>query len=127
MDVTELQTEALAANHALPANGLVTLTWGNASAIDREQGLVAIKPSGVEYDELTAEDIVVLRLDGTIVAGHRRPSTDTATHLSLYHAFPQIGGVVHTHSTWATVWAQAGREIPLLGTTHADLSPTRSR
>lgn len=123
MEIAELQAEVLAANRALPANGLVTLTWGNASAIDREHRLVAIKPSGVEYDALRLEDIVVLELDGTVVTGRRRPSTDTPTHLRLYRAFPQIGGVVHTHSTWATVWAQAGREIPLLGTTHADLSP----
>jgi L-ribulose-5-phosphate 4-epimerase len=119
----ELREQVLAANRALPAHGLVTLTWGNASAIDRDRGLVAIKPSGVRYDALTAEDLVVLDLDGTIVEGHRRPSTDTPTHLSLYRAFPEIGGVVHTHSTWATVWAQAGLEIPLLGTTHADLCP----
>lgn len=123
MRFAELRAQVLEANLALPANGLVTLTWGNASAVDREQGVVAIKPSGVDYDELTAEEIVVLSLDGTVVAGGRRPSTDTQTHLSLYRAFPEIGGVVHTHSTWATVWAQAGREIPLLGTTHADLSP----
>jgi L-ribulose-5-phosphate 4-epimerase len=122
MELADLRAEALAANLALPASGLVTLTWGNASAIDRERGLVAIKPSGVSYDALTAEDLVVLELDGTVLEGERRPSTDTPTHLALYRAFPQIGGVVHTHSTWATVWAQAGREIPLLGTTHADLS-----
>jgi L-ribulose-5-phosphate 4-epimerase len=123
MDLAELREEALAANLALPAHGLVTLTWGNASAIDRERGLVAIKPSGVSYDELTAEDIVVLELDGTVLEGDRRPSTDTPTHLALYAAYPEIGAVVHTHSTWATVWAQAGRAIPLLGTTHADLCP----
>jgi L-ribulose-5-phosphate 4-epimerase len=119
----ELRAQVLAANQALPAHGLVTLTWGNASAIDRERGLVAIKPSGVSYAELRAEDLVVVELDGTVVEGTRRPSTDTPTHLALYRAFPQIGGVVHTHSTWATVWAQSGRPIPLLGTTHADLSP----
>jgi L-ribulose-5-phosphate 4-epimerase len=123
MDLAELRGQVLEANKALPAHGLVTLTWGNASAIDREHGLVGIKPSGVDYAELSADDIVVLELDGTVVAGGRRPSTDTPTHLSLYRAFPEIGAVVHTHSTWATVWAQAGREIPLLGTTHADLSP----
>ena len=118
-----LREEALAANLALPAHGLVTLTWGNVSVIDRARGLVAIKPSGVSYDAMTAHDIAVLELDGTHVAGSRRPSTDTPTHLALYRAFAAIGGVVHTHSTWATAWAQAGREIPLLGTTHADLSP----
>jgi L-ribulose-5-phosphate 4-epimerase len=124
MELAELRTEALAANLALPANGLVTLTWGNASAVDRERGLVAIKPSGVSYGALTAEDIVVLSLsDGDVVEGSRRPSTDTPTHLALYEAYPEIGAVVHTHSTWATVWAQAGRQIPLLGTTHADLCP----
>jgi L-ribulose-5-phosphate 4-epimerase len=118
-----LREEALAANLALPAHGLVTLTWGNASAIDRARGLVAIKPSGVAYDAMTADDIVVLELDGAQVAGSHRPSTDTPTHLALYRAFDAIGGIVHTHSTWATSWAQAGRAIPLLGTTHADLSP----
>jgi L-ribulose-5-phosphate 4-epimerase len=121
--LTALREEALAANLALPAHGLVTLTWGNVSALDRERGLMAIKPSGVAYDAMTADDIVVLALDGTQVAGARRPSTDTPTHLALYRAFADIGGIVHTHSTWATAWAQAGREIPLLGTTHADLSP----
>jgi L-ribulose-5-phosphate 4-epimerase len=121
--VDALREQALEANLALPAYGLVTLTWGNASAIDRDAGLVAIKPSGVDYDHLRADDIVVCDLDGDIVEGSRRPSTDTPTHLALYRAFDGIGGVVHTHSTWATVWAQAQRPIPLLGTTHADLSP----
>lgn len=121
--VTEsLREQVLAANLALPAHGLVTLTWGNVSAIDRARGLVAIKPSGVDYERMTPEDIVVLDLDGRVVSGERRPSTDTPTHVMLYRAFDSIGGVVHTHSTWATAWAQAGREIPLLGTTHADLS-----
>jgi L-ribulose-5-phosphate 4-epimerase len=122
-ELDELRAQVLTANRALPAHGLVTLTWGNASAIDRDRGLVVIKPSGVSYAALGAEDLVVLELDGTVVAGATRPSTDTPTHLALYRAFPQIGAIVHTHSTWATVWAQAGREIPLLGTTHADLSP----
>ena len=99
----------------------MTLTWGNASALDREAGVVAIKPSGVAYDVLTAADMVVLDLDGNVVEGSGRPSTDAPTHLALYRAFDEIGGVVHTHSTWATAWAQARREIPLLGTTHADL------
>ncbi len=121
MALDELVNEVLAANCALPAHGLAPLTWGNASGIDREQGLVAIKPSGVSYDTLTAEDIVVLDLDGDIVQGERRPSTDTPTHLVLYRAFEEIGGIVHTHSPWSVAWAQAQREIPLLGTTHADL------
>lgn len=114
--------EVLAANLALPAHGLVTLTWGNVSGIDRERGLVAIKPSGVAYESMTAADIVVVDLDGNVVKGERRPSTDTPTHLALYRALQGIGGIVHTHSTWATAWAQAEREIPVLGTTHADLS-----
>ncbi|HTW12315.1 MAG TPA: L-ribulose-5-phosphate 4-epimerase AraD [Solirubrobacteraceae bacterium] len=117
-----LRAAAHAANVKLPATGLVTLTWGNASAIDRELGLVAIKPSGVPYEVLTVNDIVLVDLDGAVVQGSGRPSTDTPTHLALYRAFATIGGVVHTHSTWATAWAQAEREIPLLGTTHADLS-----
>jgi L-ribulose-5-phosphate 4-epimerase len=116
-----LREAVLAANLALPAHRLVTLTWGNASGIDRESGLVAIKPSGVAYDVLSAADVVVVDLDGNVVAGERNPSTDTPTHLALYRAFAEIGGIVHTHSTWATAWAQAQREIPLLGTTHADL------
>jgi L-ribulose-5-phosphate 4-epimerase len=113
----------LAANLALPAHGLVTLTWGNVSGIDRASGLVAIKPSGVAYDALDSDDLVVVDLDGNVVDGDRRPSTDTPTHLALYRALDGIGGVVHTHSAWATAWAQAGREIPILGTTHADLCP----
>lgn len=112
----------LEANRSLPRHGLVTLTWGNASGIDRDQGLVAIKASGVAYEDMTAADIVVVDLDGEVVSGRRRPSTDTPTHLALYRAFDTLGGVVHTHSTWATAWAQAQRGIPLLGTTHADLS-----
>jgi L-ribulose-5-phosphate 4-epimerase len=117
-----LRDAVLEANRALPAHGLVTLTWGNVSAVDRERGVVAIKPSGVGYGEMSTGDIVVVELErGEIVAGERRPSTDTPTHLALYRADDEIGGVVHTHSTWATAWAQAGTEIPLLGTTHADL------
>jgi L-ribulose-5-phosphate 4-epimerase len=118
-----LRQQVLAANLSLPAHGLATLTWGNVSGIDRDSERVAIKPSGVPYEAMATEDIVVVDLDGNQVEGERRPSTDTPTHLALYRAFDAIGGVVHTHSTWATVWAQAGREIPLLGTTHADLSP----
>ena len=123
MDAAALREQALQANLALPEHGLVTLTWGNASAIDRDAGLVAIKPSGIEYGRLRAEDLVVCDLDGAVVEGSGRPSTDTPTHLAIYRAFEQVGAVVHTHSTWATVWAQAQRPIPLLGTTHADLSP----
>jgi len=119
----ELREHVLAANLALPRHGLVKLTSGNASGIDRERGVVAIKPSGVQYETLTASDLVIVDLDGKVVAGERRPSTDTPSHLALYRAFEGIGGIVHTHSTWATAWAQAQREIPLLGTTHADLSP----
>ena len=120
-DFPELREAVLAGNLALPANGLVKLTWGNASQVDRERGVFAIKPSGVSYEALTAADIVIVDLDGEIVEGERGPSTDTPTHLELYRRFDEIGGIVHTHSTWATVWAQAQREIPLYGTTHADL------
>lgn len=123
MNAAALREQVLQANLALPEHGLVTLTWGNASAIDRDAGLVAIKPSGIEYGRLRAEDLVVCDLDGAVVEGSRRPSTDTPTHLAIYRAFEQVGAVVHTHSTWATVWAQAQRPIPLFGTTHADLSP----
>jgi L-ribulose-5-phosphate 4-epimerase len=119
--VEALVSEVLEANRALPAHGLVTLTWGNASGIDRERGLVAIKASGVEYATMSAADVVIVDLDGTVVAGELRPSSDTPTHLALYRAFEEIGGIAHTHSTWATAWAQAQREIPVLGTTHADL------
>ncbi|PFN97295.1 L-ribulose-5-phosphate 4-epimerase [Bacillus sp. AFS076308] len=115
-----LKREVLEANLALPEHGLVTFTWGNVSGIDRETGLVVIKPSGVPYNELKIDDLVVLDLDGNIVEGSLRPSSDTPTHLALYRAFSQIGGIVHTHSPGATSWAQAGRPIPALGTTHAD-------
>jgi L-ribulose-5-phosphate 4-epimerase len=116
----ELKSQVLDANMMLPKYGLVAFTWGNVSGIDRESGLVAIKPSGVAYDKLTLEDIVVVDLDGNIVEGKLKPSSDTPTHLVLYKAFPDIGGIVHTHSRWATVFAQASRGIPALGTTHAD-------
>lgn len=116
----ELKKEVYLANMKLPKYGLVTFTWGNVSGIDRERGLIVIKPSGVDYDKLTPEDMVVVSLDGTKVEGRYNPSSDTATHLEIYKAFPQIGGVVHTHSSWATSWAQAGRDIPCYGTTHAD-------
>lgn len=115
-----LKRQVLEANLELPKQGLVKFTWGNVSGIDREQGLVVIKPSGVPYAELTVEDMVVVDLTGTIVEGKLHPSSDTPTHLVLYQAFDQIGGIVHTHSPWATIWAQAGRSIPALGTTHAD-------
>ena len=108
------------ANMELPHRGLVTYTWGNVSGIDRERGLVVIKPSGVSYDELTPDDLVVLDLDGKVVDGKLNPSSDTKTHLELYKAFPEIGGIVHTHSPYAVGWAQAGRDIPAYGTTHAD-------
>lgn len=108
------------ANLALVRHGLVVLTWGNASAIDRTKGLVVIKPSGVAYEVMKPEDMVVVDLNGAVMEGQYRPSSDTATHLVLYKAFPMIGGIVHTHSTYATAWAQAARAIPNLGTTHAD-------
>ena len=108
------------ANLDLVKHGLVIFTWGNVSAIDRTTNLVVIKPSGVSYDEMKAEHMVVVDLDGNVVEGDFKPSSDTATHLALYKAFPNIGGVVHTHSTYATAWAQAGRDIPNIGTTHAD-------
>lgn len=116
----ELKQVVLEANLQLPKYQLVTFTWGNVSGIDREKGLVVIKPSGVEYDKLTRDDMVVVDLEGNVVEGYLKPSSDTPTHLLLYKEFPQIGGVVHTHSPWATVWAQAGKGIPALGTTHAD-------
>lgn len=116
----QLKAEVLEANLSLPKYRLVTFTWGNVSGIDRETGYVVIKPSGVEYGEMTAEDLVVVDLDGTVVEGDLRPSSDTPTHLALYRAFPDIGGIVHTHSPWATSWAQAGLPLPALGTTHAD-------
>jgi L-ribulose-5-phosphate 4-epimerase len=115
-----LRSFVLDANLELVRRGLVLYTFGNASGIDRERGLVVIKPSGVPYETMTASDMVVCNLDGKLVHGGRKPSSDLATHLELYRAFPHIGGVVHTHSEYATAWAQAGREIPAYGTTHAD-------
>jgi L-ribulose-5-phosphate 4-epimerase len=115
-----LRESVLEANLGIAGSGLAKLTWGNSSGIDRERGLVAIKPSGVAYQALALDDIVVVDLDGAVVEGHLRPSTDTATHLVLYRAFPAIGGITHTHSCFATAFAQARREIPFLGTTHAD-------
>jgi len=116
----KLKQEVLQANLLLPKYQLITFTWGNVSGIDRESGLVVIKPSGVEYDGMTVEDMVVVDLNGKVVQGTLRPSSDTATHLELYKAFENIGGVVHTHSRWATIFAQAGRGIPAFGTTHGD-------
>nr|WP_300305269.1 L-ribulose-5-phosphate 4-epimerase [uncultured Anaerostipes sp.] len=116
----ELKQQVYEANMELPAKGLVTYTWGNVSGIDREKGLFVIKPSGVDYEKLTPDMLVVLDLDGNKVEGDLNPSSDTPTHIELYKAFPEIGGVVHTHSPWATSWAQAGRPIPCYGTTHAD-------
>ncbi len=116
----QLKQAVLAANLELPAKGLVTYTWGNVSGIDRGKGLIVIKPSGVPYEELKVEHMVVLDLDGKQIEGDMRPSSDTPTHLVLYKSFPEIGGVVHTHSDWATIWSQAGKPIPVLGTTHAD-------
>lgn len=116
----ELKKQVYEANMELPKYGLVTFTWGNVSGIDREKGLFVIKPSGVEYDKLSPEDMVVMDLEGNKVEGRYNPSSDTATHLELYKAFHEIGGIVHTHSSWATSWAQAGRSIPCYGTTHAD-------
>lgn len=116
----ELKNKVLEANLLLPKHNLVTFTWGNVSEIDREKGLVVIKPSGVSYETMKVEDMVVLDLDGNIVDGKLRPSSDTPTHLELYKAFPEIGGIVHTHSRWATTFAQAGLPIRPMGTTHAD-------
>ena len=115
-----LKEKVLKANLDLVKHKLVLFTWGNVSEIDRESGLVVIKPSGVEYDDMRASDMVVVDLNGKVVEGDLRPSSDTPTHLELYKAFPDLGGVTHTHSTFATSWAQAGRNIPFYGTTHAD-------
>ena len=119
-DTRDLREQVLQANLALPRHGLVTFTWGNVSGFDADAGLVAIKPSGVPYERLRADDIVVLTLQGERVAGTLKPSSDTPTHLHLYRSWPQLRGIVHTHSTHATAWAQAGLAIPALGTTHAD-------
>ena len=116
----KLKQSVYEANMELPRRGLVTYTWGNVSGIDREKGLVVIKPSGVRYEELTPDKLVVLDLDGKVVEGALNPSSDTKTHLELYREFPALGGVVHTHSPCAVAWAQAGRDIPCYGTTHAD-------
>lgn len=115
-----LKQEVLEANLELPAHGLVVYTWGNASGIDRDKGFVVIKASGIKYEDMTIKHMVVLDLEGNIVEGSYKPSSDTPTHLALYKAFSSIGGIVHTHSTWATVWAQSQMGIPCYGTTHAD-------
>ena len=116
----QLKKKVFEANMALPRHGLVIFTWGNVSGIDREKGLIVIKPSGVDYDEMKQEDMVVVDWNGNVVEGRYKPSSDTATHLEMYKAFPGGGGIVHTHSTWATIFSQAGSDIPALGTTHAD-------
>lgn len=116
----KLKSEVLRANLLLPERGLVTFTWGNVSGIDRERGLVVIKPSGIPYEGMTAEDMVVVDLDGNLIEGKWKPSSDTPTHLELYRAFAECGGIVHTHSRWATTFAQAGMAIPAMGTTQAD-------
>lgn len=116
----ELKQKVYEANMELPAKGLITYTWGNVSGIDREQGLFVIKPSGVPYEDLKASDMVVMDLKGNKVEGILNPSSDTPTHIELYKAYDELGGIVHTHSPWATSWAQAGRSIPCYGTTHAD-------
>jgi L-ribulose-5-phosphate 4-epimerase len=120
MTLDELKLRVLKTNLELPRLGLVSFTWGNVSARDAESGLVAIKPSGLPYETMGAADMVVVDLEGRVVDGTRKPSSDLPTHLELYRRFPGLGGIVHTHSTWATAWAQACREIPALGTTHAD-------
>ncbi len=116
----ELKRKVFKANIDLVKHNLVLFTWGNVSAIDRKHNLMVIKPSGVSYDTMTPDDMVVVDLDGRVIEGNLRPSSDTPTHLVLYKAFPSIGGVVHTHSTYATAWAQAGKDLPNIGTTHAD-------
>lgn len=116
----KLKEEVFQANVDLPKHGLVKYTWGNVSAIDRDSGLFVIKPSGVKYEKMTAKDMVVVDLDGRVVEGELNPSSDTLTHAVLYKHYPQIGGIAHTHSTWATIWAQAGLDVQAMGTTHAD-------
>ena len=116
----ELRKIVYEANMELPRRGLVTYTWGNVSGIDRDSGLVVIKPSGVDYEDLSPENMVVVDLDGNTVEGDYRPSSDTKTHVELYRAYPELGGIVHTHSPYAVGWAQAGKDIPCYGTTHAD-------
>lgn len=116
----QLKEEVFQANLELPERGLIKYTWGNVSAVDREKGLFVIKPSGVGYDDMQASDMVVCDFDGNVIEGDLNPSSDMPTHAVLYKEFPEIGGIVHTHSTWATIWAQAGLDVPAMGTTHAD-------
>lgn len=118
--LNELKQSVLEANLLLPKHNLVTFTWGNASGIDREKGLIVIKPSGVDYDQMQTNDMIVVDLDGNVVEGILNPSSDLDTHLILYKAFPLLGGIVHTHSRWATIFSQMGKGIPALGTTHGD-------
>ena len=120
MDFKELRERVYEANMALPKYGLVVFTWGNASEVDLERGVFAIKPSGVEYEELTPDQMVICDLEGNVIEGSLRPSSDMPTHAALYRSFEGVGGIVHTHSNWAVSWAQAGRSIPCYGTTHAD-------
>ena len=117
----QMKQSVFEANRLLKESGLVVLTWGNVSQIHRETGYIVIKPSGVDYSTMTAEDMVVVDLDGNVVEGKLKPSSDLPTHIELYKAFPDIGGITHTHSRWATIFAQAGKPIPALGTTHADV------
>jgi len=116
----QLKEEVFQANLELPERGLIKYTWGNVSAVDREKGLFVIKPSGVGYDDMKASDMVVCDFDGNVIEGDLNPSSDMPTHAVLYKEFPEVGGIVHTHSTWATIWAQAGLDVPAMGTTHAD-------
>lgn len=120
MDLNLLRNKVFQSNLDLVSHGLVIFTWGNVSAIDRERGIVIIKPSGVSYETMKPEDMVLIDLNGNVLEGNLKPSSDTDTHLVLYKAFPEIGGVVHTHSTYATAWSQAGIDLPSIGTTHAD-------
>lgn len=118
--LSELKEKVCKANLDLVNLGLVIFTWGNVSAIDRDKGYIVIKPSGVSYDDMKPDDMVVIDIEGKIVEGRLKPSSDTPTHIEIYKAFAEVGGVVHTHSTYATAWAQAGKDIPIIGTTHAD-------
>ena len=118
MELNRLKQQVYKANIDLVKHGLVIFTWGNVSAIDRDKNVIVIKPSGVSYDNMKSDDMVIVDMEGKVVEGKYKPSSDTATHLELYKAFPEIGGVVHTHSTYATAWAQSGCDIPNIGTTH---------
>ncbi len=120
IDLQKLKQKVYNANLDLVSHGLIIFTWGNASAIDREKGLIVIKPSGVSYKTMAVEDMVVVNMEGEVMEGKYQPSSDMNTHIELYRSFPDIGGIVHTHSTYATAWAQAGKSIPIIGTTHAD-------